>query len=150
MKMQWLAAATAFTFAAGSAQAWTTVGDTNHPELLQSALTNAYNAGQDGVTINGGTYKLPANSANLTLSGMTRAFAINAYNVILQAPQNGVEVDYCTNLTVRGLTIAPYFPNGNQGRITAFGVDPHNAGVYLDVQCDPAILRRRAGVTTPL
>ena len=124
-----------------AARAFTAVGDPNNPAALQAAIISVYNSGASGVTINPGKYVLPQSpngTANLTLNGFTRSFEIDAYSVefVLQGGNDGIDLISCSSLTVKGATLDRGAAFGNQGRITAFGLDPNNAGVYYDVQGD--------------
>lgn len=62
---------------------------------------------------------------SVTLNGFTRSFEIDAYNVelVLQGGNDGIDLYSCSNLTIKGATLDRGAAFGNQGRITAFGVD---------------------------
>lgn len=130
----WIAAAILPLLAVGRVAAYPAVGNPAAPANLQAAIIGAYQSGAAGVTVNPGRYQLP--SGNITLRALTRRFEIIANRVTLVDPQNGIALENCADLTLVGLTIASGVPNGNQGRVTAFGSDPDNAGVYCEIQCD--------------
>ncbi len=103
-----------------------TVGDPSHPELLQSAIQQAYNSGASPIVIQPGIYVFPALSPGnfaLSLRGMNNV-EIDAYNVSLIAGDDGngnVAVSSCTNLTLSGAAIGHPHPMTSQGTIKAIG-----------------------------
>lgn len=140
---RWLKTLTVSAFAVfvvllKAANAYTTVGDTAHPDQLYSAIMNVYNSGGTGVTINAGVYNIPVSTTGYTwtFSAMSN-FTINAPNVRLvfsDAAYNEINFYHCVNFTFQGAIISAAIPNFTQGRIYNAGSDAQ--GPYIDVQID--------------
>lgn len=135
----------ATTFADGSD---VRVGDPARPAALEQEIADAYKTGASSVTINPGTYVLPANEgmATFSLVGMSN-FVINGYGAVISAVQtekNVFGVFYGDNLVIRGITIQYNSPQTAQGRI----VDKVASGnqYYLDVQLEAGYRQNPTGI----
>ncbi|HEY3332209.1 MAG TPA: right-handed parallel beta-helix repeat-containing protein [Capsulimonadaceae bacterium] len=111
-----------------------TIGDPAHPELLQSAITDAIAGGAKHITVTPGKYML--GTPGLKLVGL-RDVMIDAYKVELVSQDynnDTITFKYCTNVTFRGATAHCASPQTGQGRIVSIGADA--GGSYYQVKLD--------------
>jgi hypothetical protein len=118
------------------------VGDTNNPAGLGAAIVGAYDRGDRAITINPGTYIMPAmgGAPAVSLNNMTD-LVLNAYDVTIIKDgtdswnSSAFALVSCSNVTVAGACLTQSFPSTHQGRIVAKGVTGEGNN-YFDWKID--------------
>ena len=109
---------------------------TEHPELLQQTIMDAYQAGQPKIVIAPGVYRIAANNqgANLEFRDLQN-FEIDATGATFSMEDNsktGVYFGNCENVTFRGATVRNATIPFTQGRIAAIAADRKSFDLQID------------------
>ena len=113
------------------------VGDPAEGAKLNAAILKAYSQGVRDITIEPGTYRVPAGArAAIELDHWTKA-VLRAPNVTLifeALDKRPILLEECEGVTLQGGTFRFAEPSFTQGRITAIGSD--DTGKYIDWEVD--------------
>ena len=109
---------------------------TDHPELLQQKILDAYKAGQQKIAIPPGVYRIPASNqgSNLEFKDL-KNFEIDASGATFLMEDNsktGVYFGNCRNVTLRGATVRNATIPFTQGAVAAIAADRKSFDLQID------------------
>jgi len=102
------------------------VGDPAHPENLAQSLYSVYDHGDRQISIQPGTYQLPATAKDAIVLDHLKNTKIQAQGVVLifdEPKHNPVHIIHCDHLTFEGATLRLAVAPDTQGRIRKIDSD---------------------------